>query len=108
MKQIYMLMLLTFVAVFGLIGMFSNTPFTGSVVQEEQELTLLVKIQAPCFCAEAGNITDQQVVFYNIVESAEMGVTRNQISEQFAISLLNKTVENQCMNCIRLQQIRNT
>ena len=105
MKQTYMLLLLTFVAVFGLVGMFSTTPFTGYAIQEEQELTLLVKIKAPCFCAEAGNITKQQVVFYNIVESAEMGVTRNQISEQFAISLLNKTVENQCSKCIQLRQI---
>lgn len=96
------MMLLAVVAVFGLLGIFAQPRLTGYTVQEEPEL--LLKLKTPCFCEEAGNITQQQNSLYCLVESAQNGIMRNQISEDAAISILNNRIEHDCAKCIKLQE----
>lgn len=97
-------MILAVVAVFGLLGLFAQPKLTGYAVQEEPEL--LLKLKPPCFCEEAGNITKQKHDLYCIVESAQNGILRKQISEDFAIKILNNKIESDCAKCIKLTEAK--
>jgi len=97
MNPNHAMLLFAFVAIVGLVGLFMHPGMTGLAAQEN--MTLLVKISPPCFCESQGNITAQQKAFYSIVESAESAVQRKEISEDFAVKLLNKSAEKTCELC---------
>ena|GEM_PF-5264384 len=82
-----------------LLGMFGlQTEFTGFAVQE-YNLTLLDKLEPPCFCPDGMNLTEQENAYYSLVESAEQSMTRGQISEDMAIKILNNHAEKTCKKC---------
>ena len=98
MKPNHAMLLFAFVAIVGLIGLFMHPGLTGLAAQNN--LTLLAKISEPCFCVSLGNVTEQQIAFLSVVESAQCAVDRNQISETFAITILNKNAEQTCEKCL--------
>ncbi|MBW2973934.1 hypothetical protein KY346_06110 [Candidatus Woesearchaeota archaeon] len=83
-----------------LLGMFGlQSEFTGFAVQEKYNFTLLDKLEPPCFCPDGLNITEQENAYYSLVESAEQSMERGQISEEFAINIMNNYAAKTCKKC---------
>ena len=88
----YIFLAIALLGVFGL-----QAAPTGFITYEN--LTLIHKLKPPCFCDNKMNISAQQEGYYSLVASAENAVARKDVSEEFAIKLLNRYAEKSCEKC---------